>query len=105
MSLSTKRIIEERRFKLIRFDSPDIRNFFIADDENGYPLHIKNNGLPDDHILLSFSFIDEGRNIICLIASETFDQIRDDDAIDMIIGKDKYDVRFIQMGHFKIRQE
>lgn len=104
MSLTSKRIIEERRFKLIRFDSPDIKNFFIVDDENGYPLHIKNNELPDDHILLSFSFIDEGRNIICLIASETFDRVRDDDIIDMIIGRNKYNVYFLQMGQFKIRQ-
>lgn len=104
MSLSTKRIIEERRFKLIHFDSPDIKNFFIVDDENGYPLHIKNNDLPDDHIILSFSFIDEGKNIICLIASQLFDPVQEDDTIDMIIGRNKYEVRFIQTGHFKIRQ-
>jgi len=102
--MERKQIIEEQRFKLIRFDSPDIKNFFLVDDENGYPLHIKDNDLPDDHIIISFSFVDDGKKIICLIGSETFDRIQDDDAIDMIMGKDNYEVRFIQMGQFKIRQ-
>lgn len=103
MNVDYEKIIKERRFRVIYFDSPDMCNFFIVDSDDTYPLRIKNNGLPDDHIILSVWFGVNGKNIACFIASETFESVPDDCEIERLHGTDQYQIKFLEMGKYKLR--
>lgn len=98
-----KNVIKERRVKIVFFDSPDTSNFFIVESDDTYPLRIKDNDLPDDHVVLSISFGIDGNKIACLVASETFDSVEDDAEIEMLLGTDKYKINFLEMGGYKLR--
>ena len=94
--------INERRIKMIYFSSPDMRNFFLVDSDDCYPLRIKDNDLPDDHVVLSMVFAKSG--IWCVVASSLFEPYSGNMEI-IRKGEYAYNVHFIESGRLKLRIE